>query len=189
MKWATRPECHVDRTACAWLIQRFLDPSAEFIFVDELIDVPTEATAFDMRGARLSHRDGNCSFETILSEYGLEDLALQEIGRIVHEADLDDDCYEAPEARGLDVLIRGLGLSRADPELLAATQPLFDALYEFRKHTSAAGSETNSSCRSRQRLGRRVDDGGAFAGSSASVSSSDGASTGSARGDVASLSA
>ncbi len=71
MKWATRSRIHVDRAACAWLIQRFIDPDATFLFVDDPADVPHDATAFDMRGARLSHRHGGCSFESALDDFDL----------------------------------------------------------------------------------------------------------------------
>ena len=67
MKWATRAHCHVDRAACAWLIERFIDPEAVFVFVTDPDDVPADATAFDMRGVELSHHNGNCSFETFSS--------------------------------------------------------------------------------------------------------------------------
>jgi hypothetical protein len=130
MIWATRPQCHVDRTACAWLIRRFVDPAPEFVFVEELIDVPTDATAFDMRGAELSHHNGDCSFETFLAAYGLDDPALQRVAELVHEADVGDGRFDAPEAAGLDVAIRALGHDRGDDELLALTYPLFDGLYE-----------------------------------------------------------
>jgi hypothetical protein len=80
--WATRRDCHVDRTACAWLIRRFLDPEAEFVFVDDPDEVPADATAFDIRGAELSHHDGDCSFETFLVHYGLHDEALEAIARL-----------------------------------------------------------------------------------------------------------
>ena len=69
MKWATRSGPHVDRTACAWLIRRFIDPGSTFVFVEDPDEVPPDATAFDMRGAELSHRDGGCSFETFLRRY------------------------------------------------------------------------------------------------------------------------
>jgi hypothetical protein len=127
--WATRRHCHVDRTACAWLIRRFVDPGAEFVFVGDPDDVPEGATPFDMRGAELSHRDGGCSFETILRHYGLDDPGLERLARIVHEADLDDDRFDAPEAPGLDLAIRALGRNRSDEELLEQTNPLFEALY------------------------------------------------------------
>ena len=142
MKWATRAHCHVDRAACAWLIQRFIDPEAEFVFVTDPDDVPAEATPFDMRGAELSHHNGNCSFETFLERYELDDVVLWDIARIVHEADLGDERYDAPEARGLDILIRGLSLTNDDDDgLLALSQPLFDGLYEFRKRALMLGRE------------------------------------------------
>ena len=87
MRWATRRHCHVDRAACGWLIRRFLDPQAEFAFVDDPDQVPAGVTPFDMRGAELSHRGGECSFETFLRRYELDDPVLWEIAKIVHEAD------------------------------------------------------------------------------------------------------
>ena len=132
MKWATRRHCHVDRAACAWLIQRFIDPAPQFVFVDDPDEVPDDATPFDMRGVELGHRQGGCSFESFLGRYDLDEPALRDIGRIVHEADIGDERYDAPEAPGLDVLIRGASLvARDDTELLALTGPLFDGLYEF----------------------------------------------------------
>jgi hypothetical protein len=139
MKWATRAQCHVDRAACAWLVQRFIDPDAQFLFVADPDDVPTDATPFDMRGVDLSHHGGNCSFETFLERYEIDDVVLWEIARIIHEADLDDGRYDAPEARGLDVLIRGLSITHGDDELLALSHPLFDGLYEFRKRALMLG--------------------------------------------------
>jgi hypothetical protein len=137
MKWVTRPCVHVDRAACAWLIRRFIDPSPEYIFTADPADVPADATPFDMRGAALGHHHGRCSFETMLVSFDLTaDPALDEIGRIVHEADLADDTYDAPAAPGLDVLIRGLTLtSDSDHDTLAITARLFDGLYEHtRRH-------------------------------------------------------
>ena len=141
MRWATRARCHVDRAACAWLIVRFVDPEAEFVFVDDPDDVPDDATPFDMRGVELGHHDGDCSFETFLDRYELDDPALQEIGRIVHEADLGDERYDAPEAVGLDVLIRGLSLRNDDDTLLALSGPLFDGLYEYKQRALLLGRE------------------------------------------------
>lgn len=133
MKWATRAGCHVDRAACAWLIRRFIDPAAEFVFVDDPDAVPADATPFDMRGVLLSHHGGNCSFEAFLCHYQLDDPVLAAIAELVHEADLNDERYDAPEAPGLDVLIRGLSLVRSDQELLLLTEPLFDGLYALRQ--------------------------------------------------------
>jgi hypothetical protein len=133
MRWATRPDCHVDRAGCAWLIRRFIDAGAEFVFVNEADEVPPDATPFDMRGVELSHHGGDCTFETFLKHYDLDDPALAAIARIVHEADLGDERYDAPEAPGLDVLLRGLSLIRDDEELLALAGDLFDGLYEYEK--------------------------------------------------------
>jgi hypothetical protein len=129
MKWATRRRPHVDRAACAWLIKRFVDPEAEFLFVDDADEVPPDVTPFDMRGAELSHRGGHCTFETLVRHYRLDDPAVDAIARIVHEADLRDELYDAPEAPGLDAIVAGLSAGRQDAEVLAAAAPLFDALY------------------------------------------------------------
>jgi hypothetical protein len=142
MRWATRAGVHVDRTACAWLIRRLIDPEAEFVFVGDPDEVPEDATPFDMRGAELSHRGGGCTFETILARYELDEPALRDIARIVHEADLDDERYDAPEARGLDVILRGLSLvAGSDEEMLALSGPIYDGLYEYRRRATMLGRE------------------------------------------------
>jgi len=141
MRWATRPNCHIDRVACAWLIRRFIDPEAEFLFVDDPADVPPDATPFDMRGVELGHHGGDCSFETILDRYQLADPVLWEIAKIVHEADLDDERFDAPEAPGLDVLVRGLSMTHDDHDLLKTTAPLFDGLYEYHRRAILLGRE------------------------------------------------
>jgi hypothetical protein len=141
MRWATRKHCHVDRAACAWLIRRFVDDDPEFVFVDDPAEVPADAIGFDMRGVELSHHDGDCSFEAFLRRYELDDPVLWEIARIVHEADLADERYDAPEAAGLDVLLRGLSLTNGDERMLELTAPLFDGLYEFKKRALLLGRE------------------------------------------------
>ena len=141
MRWATRAHIHIDRTACAWLIRRFVDPDAEFVFVEDPDEVPEDATPFDMRGVELSHHRGNCSFETFLERYELDDPVLWELAKIVHEADLGDERYDVPEAPGIDVLLRGLSMLHGDEELLAITAPLYDALYEYRKQALLLGRE------------------------------------------------
>ena len=141
MRWATRKHCHVDRAACAWLIRRFIDETAEFVFVDDPDSVPADATPFDMRGVELSHHDGECSFEAFLRRYELDDPILWDIARIVHEADLQDDRHDVPEAPGLDVLLRGLSMVRDDLEVLSLSGPLFDGLYEYRKRALLTGRE------------------------------------------------
>jgi hypothetical protein len=141
MRWATRASVHIDRAACAWLIRRHIDPDAAFVFVSDPDEVPADATPFDMRGAELSHHQGDCSFERILRRYRLEDPVLWDLARIVHEADLADDRYDAPEAPGLDVLLRGLSMVCGDAEVLAVTGPLFDGLYEYRRRALLLGRE------------------------------------------------
>jgi hypothetical protein len=139
VRWATRAGCHVDRAACAWLIRRWIDPEADFDFVDDPDDVADDAIAFDMRGVELSHHGGDCTFETILRRYELADPVLWDVARIVHEADLTDDRYDAPEAPGLDVVIRGLGMVADDDRLLELTGPLFDGLFEDRRRALLLG--------------------------------------------------
>jgi hypothetical protein len=123
------------------LIRRFVDPGAEFVFVDDPDEVPTDATAFDMPGVALSHHEGDCSFETVLRVHELTDPALVEVGRIIHEADIADERYDAPEAPGLDVLIRGLSMTLDDERLLEVTAPLFDGLYAFKQRAQMLGRE------------------------------------------------
>lgn len=141
MRWATRSGCHVDRAACAWLIRRFIDDNAEFVFVDDPDEVPPDATAFDMPGVELSHHRGDCTFETILHHHDLSDPVLWEVGKAVHEADLADDRYDVPEAGGLDIVCRGLSMVLADEEVLAVTSPLFDGLYEYRRRALLLGRD------------------------------------------------
>jgi len=139
--WATRRGCHVDRAACAWLIRRFLDADAAFVFVDDPDQIPTDAVAFDIRGADLSHHGADCSFETFLRRHDLTDPALGAIAEIVHDADLGDELFGAPEAAGLDVLIRGLSMTVDDARLLEITGPVFDGLYAFKQRAQVLGRE------------------------------------------------
>jgi len=132
---------HVDRAACAWLLRRFVDPDAEFVFVDDPDEVPADAVAFDMRGVELSHHEGDCSFETILRHYGLDDPVLWDVARIVHEADLADERYDAPEALGLDVVCRGLSMVRDDAEIVMVAAAIFDGLYEYRRRAMLLGRD------------------------------------------------
>lgn len=133
MLWITRPHPHIDRTACAWLIRRFVDAEAKFAFAtDGAAATALGGTPFDMRGVELGHHEGRCSFETILARYNLTDPALHEIATMVHDADLDDDKFRSPEAPGLDAIIRGLGLVTPDDhELLRFTDRVYDGLYAW----------------------------------------------------------
>lgn len=141
MRWATRKGCHVDRAACAWLIGRHLDSDPIFVFVDGPDDVPDDATPFDMRGVELTHHGDDCTFETILRRYCLDDPVLWDIARLVHEADLADDRYDAPEAPGLDVICRGLSMVADDDTVLAITGPVFDGLYEYHRRALLLGRD------------------------------------------------
>ncbi len=128
MRWVTREHCHVDRTACAWLIRRFIDADAEFVFVADPSELPADATPFDISGQQFSHHDGASTFEVMVRHYGLDASGLEALGWIVHEADLEDERYDAPEARGLDAIIRGMGQLLDDPELLRHSATLYDGL-------------------------------------------------------------
>jgi hypothetical protein len=141
VKWATRANCHVDRTSCAWLIRKAIDSDPTFVFVDDPDDVPADATPFDIRGVELSHKDGGCSFETILKKYEIEDPVLWQIAQIIHEADIGDERFDAPEARGLDVLVRGMSMIEDDERLLELTSHLYDGLYEYLKRATVLGRE------------------------------------------------
>lgn len=141
MRWATRSGVHVDRAACAWLVRRFIDAEAEFVFVDDPEEVPDGATAFDVRGAELSHHGADCSFETMLRKFSFDDPVLWDVARIVHEADIGDERFDAPEAPGLDVLCRGLSMVSSDEEILEVTGPMFDGLYEYRHRALMLGRD------------------------------------------------
>jgi len=123
------------------LIRRFVDPEAAFVFVEDPVEVPADATPFDMRGVALSHHGGDCSFETMLRHFTLEDPVLWDVARIVHEADLADERFDAPEAAGLDVICRGLSMVRPDEAMLDVAAALFDGLYEFRRRALLAGRD------------------------------------------------
>lgn len=141
MRWATREGIHIDRAACAWLIRRFVDVDAEFVFVGDPAEVPPDATPFDMRGVDLSHHGSDCTFETLLRRYDLADPALWRLAQVVHEADIDDGLFDAPEAPGFDVAIRGLSMVATDEEVLVVTRPLFDGTYEFFRRQLLLGRE------------------------------------------------
>jgi hypothetical protein len=129
----------VDRTACAWLIRRFVDRKATFAFASDLAGArQLGGTPFDMRGAELGHHEGRCSFESVILKYGLNDPALRELAAVVHEADVDDDQFHTPEAAGLDAVMRGLGLVIEDDlELFRVTDRVYDGLYVWFQRTAA----------------------------------------------------
>jgi hypothetical protein len=131
MKWVTWTGVGVDRMGCAWLIRRWLDPEAQFVFVPEgSSTVPADAEPFDIPGVRLSHHGGHCSFHTLLAANDLHDPVLARIARIIDEADTVTEVELEPAAPGLDLLCRGLRrISPDDETALERAGVLYDALY------------------------------------------------------------
>ena len=128
--WATRPRPGVDRMASAWLITRFIDPKARFVFAASPDRVPRGALPFDMFGVEFSHHGDRCTFETLCAMFGVDDSSVERIGTIVHDLDLKDDRFGAPEAATLAALIDGLQQSIADDAaLLTQGMSLFESLY------------------------------------------------------------
>src|SRR5262245_26127605 len=109
MKWLTWENVGIDRMACAWLILRLIDPEAEFVFIPTgETKIPEGYEAFDIPGVRLSHRQGHCSFHTMLQEYQLSDPVLGRIAQIIDEADVVQEFTIEPLAPGLDFICRGI---------------------------------------------------------------------------------
>ncbi len=136
MKWVTRSHVHVDRVACPWLISRFIDSEAEFIFVPkgqvERVARDTGAIPFDAPNVELGHKDGKCSFETIIEKYGLTDPALLRLARIVHAADVRADRHTDDIAPGLEAIAVGYSLRFPnDLENLSIQFEVYDALYAW----------------------------------------------------------
>ena len=146
MKWITRKNIKVDRVACPWLIRRFVDKDAEFIFVDEdqllsraenMQAIPYDAPRIPE--VKLNHRGERCSFEAIIEDYKIPDLALQRLALIVRAADVKGQEHVATEGIGLRSIAEGfaaMGLS--DEERLARQFPIYDALYEYVRHSLKA---------------------------------------------------
>jgi hypothetical protein len=139
MKWITREKVKVDRVACPWLITKFVDSEAEFIFVPaELVMEGAEkegAIPYDIPDVELGHHNGKCSFEAIIEKYHIQDKAVQMLGEIVHGADVKDDLYHRPEAPGLLAVATGFSLLglKNDHEILKKEFIVYDALYEYCK--------------------------------------------------------
>jgi hypothetical protein len=139
MKWITRKNVKVDRVACPWLIRRFIDPGAEFLFVEESRLLETaereQATPFDaprISQIKLNHRGERCTFDAILEDYKLDDPALKRLARIVRSADITGAENDAAEGAGLRALAEGFAaMGLPDEERLARQFPVYDALYEY----------------------------------------------------------
>jgi hypothetical protein len=144
MKWITRENIKVDRVACPWLIRRFIDPHAEFLFVEEgrLIETAARETAIPFDAPRLSevklnHRGVRCSFEAIIEDYHLQAPGLERLALIVRAADIKSQGHIAAEGVGLRAVAQGfapIGLS--DEERLVRQFPVYDALYEYARQAS-----------------------------------------------------
>jgi hypothetical protein len=146
MKWITREKVKVDRVACPWLIRKFVDPQAEFLFVptDQVMVIAERegATPYDVKDVELGHHGQECSFEAILRKYDLmKDPALALLGKIVNGADTDNTLWQQPEGAGLEAVAEGfrhLGLAD-DHAMLAAESIVYDALYAYCQAMVAQG--------------------------------------------------
>ena len=159
MKWLTRRNLHVDRTASAWLIRRFLDPQAEFVFVPSGTDPGSVAGhSFDMRGGEYSHIGEQCTFEVLVERHALQsDPALVELGRIIREADVPPRRRSRVEADGLSAVMRGFQRSTPDDaEKLRLTAPLYDALYAYCQAKAADQHHSHGTARPALRYQRLV---------------------------------
>jgi len=136
MLWITRSHVHVDRIACPWLISRFIDSDAEFLFVPasqiEKVVNETGGIPFDAPGVELGHHEGRCSFESIIARYGLKEPGLLRLAKIVHAADVAEDIDTDPIARGLEAIASGYSLRfPEDLENLEHQFEVYDALYAW----------------------------------------------------------
>ena len=136
MRWVTREHPKTDRIACPWLIRRFIDPAAEIVYVprDQVLDVAERegAISFDAPGAVYTHRDGMCSFETLVAAYEIDDPVIAVMAKVVHGADISEDVGIAPESAGLAAIADGYALLGIDDQRqLALELPVYDALYAW----------------------------------------------------------
>jgi hypothetical protein len=136
MKWVTRSHVHVDRVACPWLIKRFIDNQAEFLFVPtsqiEQVVMASGAIPFDAPGVELGHHDGRCSFESIILKYGLKEPGLLRLAKIIHAADIAEEIDTDALGRGLEAIASGYSLRFPDDEENLAHQfEVYDALFAW----------------------------------------------------------
>jgi hypothetical protein len=144
MIWITRSHVHVDRVACPWLITRFVDSDAEFLFVPkseiERVAKETGAIPFDAPDVELGHHEGRCSFESIILKYELKEPGLLRMAKIVHSADVEDDIDSDPIAHGLEAIASGFSLRfPEDIENLEHQFDVYDALYAWCRMDIAKG--------------------------------------------------
>ena len=145
MKWVTRKNAKVDRVACPWLVKRFVDPEAEFLYVPaDLVLVVArdqQAIPYDVKEVELGHVEGRCTFESIIRKYEIDDPALDMLARIVHGADVSGDRGIVPEAAGLFAMANGFALLHGedDHEKIRLETPMYDALYAWCQSQVATG--------------------------------------------------
>ena len=145
MKWVTREGAKTDRVACPWLIRKFIDPQAEFLFVpkERVLEVAKRegGKSFDCPGADYTHRDGKCSFEALVEDHSLKDPALGLLAKIVHGADVAADVGIVPEAAGLQAIAHGFAANvNNDHRKLELEFPVYDALYAWCQAKAAGKS-------------------------------------------------
>ena len=145
MKWVTREHPRTDRIACPWLIRRFIDREAEIVFVtkDEVLAYAERegAHSFDAPGAQYTHRNGNCSFETLVEDFRIDDPAVAMMARVIHGADVAEDRDATPESAGLLAIADGFALLDVDDQRqLELELPVYDALYAWAKERVAASA-------------------------------------------------
>lgn len=146
MKWVTRKNANVDRVACPWLIKRFVDPEAEFLYVPAEDVMATaerdQAIPYDVKDVELGHVAGRCSFDSIILKYGLDDPALRRLALIVHGADVASDRDICPEAAGLYAIAPGFALVHGedDHRKIELETPMYDALYAWSQKEVASAS-------------------------------------------------
>jgi hypothetical protein len=129
--WLTRPRPEIDRVGSAWLISKFIDPKARFVFAPTAQAIP-EAIPFDMLDAEFSHHGNNCTFETLTKRFAISDKAITKIGEMIHDADLDDSRFQRVECVGIDRVFKGWAKEGVpDEEILRRGFECFDALYAF----------------------------------------------------------
>ena len=143
MKWVTREQPRTDRIACPWLIRKFIDPEAEIVYVhrDEVLGYAERegAISFDAPGATYTHRDGKCSFEILVDDYGISDPAIAVLARVVHGADVSEDRDATPQSPGLEDIAEGFALLGLDAQRqLELELPVYDALYVWAQHQIGA---------------------------------------------------
>lgn len=136
MRWVTRRFVHVDRTATAWLIKKFIGKDAEFVFIDYPREPPKpeHGTPFDIKDVELGHKNGKCTFEVVMEKYKVEDPFVKKVAEVVHAADIEGELHKVPEAAGILALFTGLRLiAKNDLDALEIGFKVWDSLYAYFK--------------------------------------------------------